>query len=71
VSEQRSPRVKDPEMDPDVRRVYEIVCEHLWFAEAHPEAVAESAKRLGVSTQSALALVIADQVGEEFRLTSK
>lgn len=49
-------------------RLLDIIIEHLWFAEAHPDAVAEAAKRNNVSVQAAIACAIADHINDEFTL---
>jgi hypothetical protein len=49
-------------------RLLAIIIENIWFAEAHPDVVAEAAKRNNVPPQSALACAIAEQINDEFTL---
>ena len=62
------PPRKNHVLNAEHARLLAILVEHIWFAEAHPDAVAEAAKRNNVSVQSALACAIADHIRDEFTL---
>lgn len=54
---------------PHLTRVMRIVHEHLLHGELHAKQIATIAKRLKITTLSAISLAVADQVCEEFTLT--
>jgi hypothetical protein len=45
--------------------------DHIIYADRHPAKIKEAAKRLGITSEAALALAIADEVCEEFRLIER
>ena len=49
-------------------RVTNIVMDHLFHAERHPERLEAVAAQLGCSTKVALAIAIADNITEEYNL---
>jgi hypothetical protein len=65
------PQPTDHVMPSHHSRLLSIIIENLWFAEAHPDVVAEAAKRNNVTVQSALACAIAEQINDEFTLVSR
>ena len=48
-----------------------IVRDHIWFAHREPERVAAIASWMGISTQSATAFMIAEQVCEELHFYAR
>lgn len=54
-----------------LERATQIVLENLLYAQRHPELLAEIAKRLGITEDTALAVTIADQLCEEFELVAR
>lgn len=54
-----------------MRRVTQIVHQHLLYDQRHPENLPIIAERLGVTPLCALAVAVADQVCEEFVLVAR
>lgn len=52
----------------DRERIAQITYEHVAFANSHPEYVRKVADNLNLNVDAAVALAVADQVCEEFRL---
>lgn len=60
-----------PEGRPGFERLTQIVMDHLFFAEHHPDKLDEIAARLECSSYAALAIAISDQICEEFTLDAR
>lgn len=60
---------KPPKRSENFKRLTEIVMDHVFYAKNHPERLQEIAVRMSISPEAALAVVIADQIEDEFTLT--
>ena len=56
---------------PHTERLVHLVLENLFYAKGNADKLAEIAKRLDISTESAIAVVIVDTITEEFTVTPR
>jgi hypothetical protein len=58
-------------LSPSMERIVSIARDHIHYARRHPHRLSQVAQQLGVSTDSALALAISDQILEEYTLAER
>ena len=58
-------------LPPWYEQLYRMTHNHIIFARRHPDKLDEIAKRLGITPDNVLAIVITDEISEGFTLTKK